>query len=110
MDRPEPVKPYHAVKLRQHPIGIAGNVVSAVAYVAGVKAYSDMIADVFVYHVYDRAYLLKRNADFRSLAAHRLYENRCRHILREERIQTFRSQTASDLAARLDVSARVKVI
>ena len=46
MDRLEPVKPYHAVKLRQHPIGIAGNVVSAVAYVAGVKAYPDMIADV----------------------------------------------------------------
>ena len=63
-----------------------------------------------IYHGYDRAYLLKRNADFRSLAAHRLYENRCCHILREERIQTFRGQTASDLAARLDVSARVKVV
>ena len=72
MDRFEPIDADYAVEFSENSVEVAGNVIPSVPDMAGVETYTERMIDP----VDDLAQLFETTADFRSLAGHRLKQNR----------------------------------
>ena len=78
------LEPDHAVKLREHAVEVAGNVIPRVPDMARVEADADVLRQLHA--VDDLAQLLKLSADLAALSGHRLQKHRCVHVRRENRV------------------------
>ena len=77
------LEPDHAVKLREHAVKVAGDVIPRVPDVAGVEADADMLLQLHA--VDDGAQLFEAAADLTALAGHGLEQHgrrHARHIVR----------------------------
>ena len=81
MQTPEPD---HAVKLREHAVKVAGNVIPRVPDVARVEADADMLLQLHA--VDDGAQLLKAAADLAALSGHGLEQDGRGHAGEEHNV------------------------
>ena len=78
------LEPNHAVKLREHAVKVAGNVVPRFPVVARVESDSNVLLQLHA--VDDGAQLLKAAADLAALAGHGLEQNGRGHAREEDNV------------------------
>ena len=98
----------YAVKLREHPVEVPGDVIARVAYVAGVETDAELFAELDA--VDDRAQLLKAPTDLGALARHRLEQDGRLLLRAEDGVERVRNLGNSGVRALSGVAAGVEVI
>ena len=108
MDGTQSVKTDDAVKLREHAIEVAHNVIARVPDMARIEADAKMIRELHA--VDDRAQFLERPPDLRALARHRLKQHRRRLLGLQHMVELRRDKLDAALRALPDMAAGVEII
>ena len=102
------LEPDHAVKLREHAVKVACNVIPRVPDVARVEADADAVSQLHA--VDDGAQLLEAAADLTALSGHGLEQNGCRHAREEHLIEQRGDLLDTRVDALPDVAAGVEIV
>ena len=108
MDGFEPVQPDHLVKLREHAVQVAHDVISRIVHVARVEAHAHFVA---LFRAVD--YLpqfLERASHLASLSRHRFQQHRDAQPGREGTVQRIGNLHDARFHALSGVAARVEVV
>ena len=108
MDGLQPPQPNDLVKLLQHPVQVARNVVAAVGDVAGVQAHAQLVRKL--HPVENGPQFLKAAAHLRALARHSLQQHRGGLLRRQNGVEVLRNQRDAHFRPLLHVAAGVEVV
>ena len=102
------LEPDHAVKLREHTVKVAGDVIPRVPDVARVEADADVLRQLHA--VNDGAQLLEAAADLAAFAGHGLEQDGRGHVGEEDLIEQRGDLLNARVDALSDVAAGVKIV
>ena len=102
------LEPDHAVKLREHAVEVACDVIARIPDVARIEADAEMITKLHA--IDDGTKFLERPSDFRALARHRLEKHRRRLLGLQYMVELRRNQLDAALRSLPDMAAGMEIV